>query len=88
MRSPGGRPGAVASVPAAAASASAPASAAASASVPASGRAARGIERTYGVAPDPAWCAAHRLRQAVQAKGPLFLVLGRRLGDERVSGVS
>jgi hypothetical protein len=84
LRSPGGRPGAVASVPAAAASASA----AASAAVPASGRAARGIERTYGVAPDPAWCAAHRLRQAVQAKGPLFLVLGRRLGDERVSGVS
>jgi len=46
------------------------------------GMAAREIERKYGVAPKTAWFMAHRLREAMKAKGPQFLMSGTIVADE------
>jgi len=46
------------------------------------GMAAREIERKYGVAPKTAWFMAHRLREAMKAKGPQFLMTGTIVSDE------
>jgi len=46
------------------------------------GMAAREIERKYGVAPKTAWFMAHRLREAMKAKGPQFLMAGTIVADE------
>ena len=44
------------------------------------------IERKYGVAPKTAWFMAHRLREAMKAKGPQFLMVGTIVADETYIG--
>jgi len=46
------------------------------------GFAAREIERKYHVAPKTAWFMAHRLREAMKARGPQHLLVGTIVSDE------